>query len=399
MDADTQAASIWIATTPTTSYPSLAGSLTVDTVIVGGGIAGISVAHQLKEKGQRVALIEADKIVEGTTGNTTAKVTSLHGLPYTKLIKHYGEAGARTYGEANEAAIDTIEAIVKQYAIDCDFLRLPAYTYAQSEADREKVRAEAEAAQSIGLPAQYVDDVPLPYETFGAVMFDNQAQFHVRKYLLRLAELIDDDGSFVFEHTKATDIQVNEDNCQLITDKGIITARDIVVATHAPFYDPDGDYKDLFEFKDYALGILIAEDTPRGEFFSTGKEPHSIRYQPTSDGDVIIIGGKSEAEMEAETPDEAYRLVRKDYSDKFTIERVAYQWFTEDYATEDGASYIGQLSRNVPHIYVATGFNGWGMTNGVVAGMILSDRITGVSNPWSKFFDTFTREQYAAHQA
>lgn len=394
MNAETQATSIWIATTPTTSYPSLPGSLQVDTVVVGGGIAGISTAHLLKEKGQRVALVEADRIIEGTTGNTTAKVTSLHGLPYTKLIKHYGQAGARIYGEANEAAIDKIESIIKQSAIDCDFLRLPAYTYAQSEGDREKVRMEAEATLSLGLPARYVDKAPLPYETFGAVMFNNQAQFHVRKYLLRLAEMIDGDGSFIFEHTKAIDIQSDEENCQLITDKGAITARDIVVATHAPFYDPNGDYKDLFEFKDYALGVLIAEDTPQGEFFSTGKEPHSIRYQPTSEGDVIIIGGKSEAEMEAETPEEAYRLVRKDYSDKFTIERVAYQWFTEDYATQDGASYIGQLSRNEPHIYVATGFNGWGMTNGVVAGMILSDRITGVECPWSKFFDRFTREDY-----
>lgn len=392
MDAETEATSIWIATTPTTSYLSLQGDLDVDTVVVGGGIAGISVAHLLKEKGQRVALVEADKIIEGTTGNTTAKVTSLHGLTYSKLQKKYGIAGARTYGEANEAAISKIESIVKQHAIDCDYVRLPAYTYAQSEQDRDKVRTEADVARSLGLPADYVDDVPLPYETFGAVKFSNQAQFHVRKYLLRLAELIDGRGSFIFEHTKALDITSQADSCQLITDKGIITARDVVVATHAPFYDPDGDYKDLFEFKDYALGVLIAEDTPQGEFFSTGKEPHSIRYQTTVEGDVIIIGGKSEAEMAAETPEEAYRLVREDYSNKFTIERVAYQWFTEDFGTNDGASYIGQLSRNNKHIYVATGFNGWGMTNGVVAGMILSDRITGTPNPWSNFFDKFTRE-------
>lgn len=394
MDAETQATSIWIATTPTTAYPTLTEDLTVDTVVIGGGIAGISTAYQLKEKGQRVALIEADKIIEGTTGNTTAKVTSLHGLPYTQLIKHYGQAGAKIYGDANEAAIDQIEALVKRYAIDCDFLRLPAYTYAQSEADRDRVRREADAAKSIGLPASYTEDVPLPYTTYGAVMFGNQAQFHVRKYLLKLAELIDGDGSFVFEHTKALDIQSSDEACQVRTDKGTVTARDIVVATHAPFYDPDGDYKDLFEFKDYVLGVLIAESTPQGEFFSTGNEPHSVRYQPTAEGDVIIIGGKSEAEMEAKTPDEAFALVKDDYSDKFTIERVAYKWFTEDFGTDDGASYIGQLSRRNEHVYVATGFNGWGMTNGVVAGMILSDRITGQPNEWTDFFDKFQREKY-----
>lgn len=394
MNAKTQAASIWIATTPTTSYPSLPEDISVDTVVVGGGIAGISVAHLLKEKGQRVALIEADRIVEGTTGNTTAKVTSLHGLKYANLIKRYGEAGAKLYGDANQAAIDKIEEIVDRYNIDCDFLRLPAYTYAQSAGDRDKVQAEAEAAKTLGLPASYTDDVPLPYETFGAVVFDNQAQFHVRKYLLKLAEIIDGDGSFVFEHTKALNIRSTDDGCPLVTNKGIITASDIVIATHRPFYDPDEDYKDLYEFKDYALGILIKEETPQGEFFSTGREPHSIRYQPTPEGDVLIVGGKSEAEMEAETPAEAYRLMKEDYSNKFTIKRVAYEWFTEDYATVDGVSYIGQLSRNNSHVYVATGFNGWGMTNGVVAGMILSDRITGKYNKWSNFFDKFKREEY-----
>lgn len=390
MNAKTQATSIWIATTPITSYPSLPGDISVDTVVVGGGIAGISVAHLLKEKGQRVALIEADRIVEGTTGYTTAKVTSLHGLKYANLIRRYGEAGAKIYGDANQAAIDKIEEIVKQYAIDCDFLRLPAYTYAQSSDDTEKVRAEAEAAKSLGLPASYVDDTPLPYETFGAVMFDNQAQFHVRKYLLKLAEIIDGDGSYVFEHTKALDILSDGDFRQLITDKGVVTANNIVVATHLPFYDPDENYKDLSEFRDYVLGLLIKEETPQGAFFSTGKEPDSIRYQATSEGDIIIVGGKSETE----NPEEAYRLIKEDYGKKFTIAHVAYQWFTEDFATTDGASYIGQLSRNDSHIYVATGFNGWGLTNGTVAGMILSDRITGKYNEWSNFFDKFKREEY-----
>lgn len=388
MDAKTQATSIWIATTPTTSYPSLSSDISVDTVVVGGGIAGITTAHLLKEKGQRVALIESDRIVEGTTGNTTAKVTSLHGLKYADLIKRYGEAGAKIYGEANEAAISKIEEIVNKHAIDCDLLRLPAYTYAQTADDTERVRAEADAARSIGLPASYVDDVPLPYETFGAVMFENQAQFHVRKYLLKLAEIIDGDGSFIFEHTKALDVQTTGDTRQLITDKGVVTARDVVIATHSPFYDPDGDYKDLFEFRDYVLGLLIKDKTPQGEFFSTGKEPDSIRYQPTAEGDVVIVGGKSETA----TPDQAYQIMKEEYGKKFTIEHVAYKWFTEDYGTNDGASYIGQLSRNDRHIYVATGFNGWGMTNGTVAGMILSDRITGKNNEWSDFFDMFKRK-------
>lgn len=394
MNENTQSISVWMATTPKTDYRQLSGDLTVDVVVVGGGIAGISVAHRLKELGKKVALVESGRIVEASTGKTTAKVTSLHGRIYTTLTSNFIDEGARVYGEANQAAIDEIERLVKKYTIDCDFLRTDAYTYAQREADRDQVKHEADVAVRLGLPASYVSDVPLPYPTFGAVKFTNQAQFHVRKYLLAIAKEVDGNGSYVFENTKALDVQSDNDSCQLITDKGIITANDIVVATHEPFYDPDDEYADQVKFRDFALGLLIEEDTPPGEFFSTGSNPHSIRSQMTDDGDVIIVGGKSAAELTATSYDEAYALTEQDYSDKFTIKRVAYKWTTHDFATSDGASYIGKLSKNLPHVYVATGFNGWGMTNGALAGMILGDRITGKDNPWSDFFDKFTRARY-----
>lgn len=395
MDESTQSISVWMATTPKTNYAQLGRDLTVDVVVVGGGIAGISVAHRLNELGKKVALIEAHRIVEATTGKTTAKVTSLHGRIYTTLTNNFNDEGAKIYGEANEAAIGEIERLIKKYDIDCDFMRTDAYTYAQSEADRGLVEHEAEVAVRLGLPASYVNDVPLPYETFGAVRFTGQAQFHVRKYLLALAKEVDRSRSYVFENTKALDI-TNDDFAHMLvkTDRGIITADDVVIATHEPFFDPNGEYADLTKFRDFALGLLIDEDTPPGEFFSTGSNPHSIRWQPTHDGDIIIVGGKSEAELKAKSYDEAYALVEQDYSDKFTINRVVYKWTTHDLATSDGASYIGNLSKDQPHIYVATGFNGWGMTNGALAGMIIGDRITGKVNPWSDFFDKFTRGRY-----
>lgn len=384
-----------MATTPKTGFAPLEGDLKVDAAVVGAGIAGVSVACRLKALGKSVALIESGRIVEESTGKTTAKVSSLHGLIYTTLVKNFTDEGARIYGEANEAAIDEIERLVAEHGIDCDFSRLDAYTYAQDESGTSKVRNEAETAERLGLPASYTEAVPLPYPTYGAVKFSDQAQFHVRKYLLALAERIDGEGSYVLENTKALDIDTDGSSPRLVTERGTVTATDIVVATHEPFYDPDGDYADLFKFWDYALGVLIAEETPPGEFFSTGAEPHSIRTQPTEDGDIVILGGKSEAEMTADSDEEAYEMVEKDYSDKFEIERVVYKWNTFDLATSDGGSYIGQLSKNEPHVYVATGFNGWGMTNGVLAGMLLGDRITGKENPWIDFFDKFTRDKYA----
>ena len=212
--------------------------------------------------------------------------------------------------------------------------------------------------------------------------------------LLALAEQIAGGGSHVLEHTKATGIETDGDKQRLSTDHGTITTKDIVIATHEPFHDPGKEYADMTKFRDFALGILIKEDTPPGEFFSTGEEPHSIRVQATEDGDIIIIGGKSKDEMAAKNDEEAYELVEKDYSKKFSIERVVYKWNTYDLATTDGASYIGRLAEDDPHVLVATGFNGWGMTNGVLAGLLIGDRITGKENPWADFFDKFSRKQY-----
>ena len=383
-----------MATTPKTNYPSLVKDLTVDVAVVGGGIAGISIAHRLKDLGKTVALVESGRIVEASTGKTTAKVTSLHGLIYSKLTKNFTDEGARIYGVANEAAIDRVEELVKKHKIDCDFSRLDAYTYAQEEKGRKEVKHEAEVAERLGLPASYTDKVPLEYPTFGAVKFSRQAQFHVRKYLLALATRVDGDGSHILENTKATGIKAKGNDRLLETDKGTITAKHIVIATHEPFHDPGKEYADMTTFRDFALGILIKEDTPPGEFFSTGEEPHSIRAQTTEDGDIIIIGGKSKDEMAAENDEEAYKLVEKDYSKKFAIQRVVYKWNTYDLATTDGASYIGRLSEDDEHVLVATGFNGWGMTNGVLAGMLLGDRITGKENPWADFFDKYSRVRY-----
>ncbi len=394
MDARTKDLSVWMATTPKTNYPSLKNDLTVDVAVVGAGIAGVSIAHRLKDLGKTVALVESGRIVEASTGKTTAKVTSLHGLIYTKLTKNFTDEGARIYGIANEAAIDRVEELVNKHHIDCDFSRLDAYTYAQAEEGTKLVKHEAEVAKRLGLPASYTDEVPLEYPTFGAVKFSRQAQFHVRKYLLALAALVDGDGSYILENTKATEIKTDGTKRVLTTDKGTITAKDMVIATHEPFHDPKKEYADMTTFRDFALGILIKEDTPPGEFFSTGEEPHSIRAQTTEDGDIIIIGGKSKDEMAAENDEEAYKLVEKDYAKKFSIERVVYKWNTYDLATSDGASYIGRLSEDDEHVLLATGFNGWGMTNGVLAAMLIGDRITGKENPWADFFDKFARKRY-----
>ncbi len=394
MEKNAKNTSVWIGTTPQTNYPSLKEDIVVDAVVVGGGITGLSCALLLKEKGLKVALFEKGKIVEKTTGNTTAKVTSLNSLIYAKLLKKFSEEGAKMYGEANEAAISKIEELVNKYHITCDFLRTSAYTYAENEKDTKQVQEEAQAAKSLGLPAEFTENVPLPYQTYGAVKFTNQAQFHVRKYLLALAEVVHSDCSCVFEQTTVQDIQKDGNKYKVITDKGTITSEYVVQASHRPFYDPEGQYKDLSAFRDYALGVLIEEPTPQGLFYSTGQDPYSIRYQPTDEEDIIIVGGEGTDEAKAGNSEDAYKKLEEKYSKKFTIKDVKYKWYTFDMGTNNGVPNIGRLSKNMGNIYVATGFGGWGMTNGTAAGMIISDLITQDNNQWSGFFDVFTRDSY-----
>src|SRR5215213_757319 len=204
--------SLWVATTPGTDYPALGGDVAVDVAVLGGGITGIATAYMLKQAGASVAVVEAGRVVKSVTGNTTAKITSLHALVYDHLVSEFGEEKARLYGEAQETAKEKIASLVEQLGIDCDFRRASAYTYTLDERERGQVEREVDAAKRLGLPAAYTEETELPFRVRAAVRFDNQAQFHPRKYLLALAEKIPGGGSHVFEGTRATDVE-DGDTC------------------------------------------------------------------------------------------------------------------------------------------------------------------------------------------
>lgn len=189
--------SLWLDTTPQTNFPSLQDNIHVDVAIVGGGIVGLTAATLLKEQGKTVAVLEAKRIVEGVSGNTTAKVTSLHTLIYAYLIQHFGKEKAQIYANANETAIQQIANFVQDKQINCEFRRTAAYTYAESDEEVAKIHDEVEAALKLGLPASFTEETPLPFLVKGAVRFDNQAQFHPRQYLLALARDIPGDGSCI----------------------------------------------------------------------------------------------------------------------------------------------------------------------------------------------------------
>ena len=387
--------SLWLATTPTTDYGPLEDGLTVDVAVVGGGITGLSAAINLKEAGRTVAVLEADRIVESTTGHTTAKLTSQHGLLYDTLISEFGERKARQYADANEAAIEEVERRVEDEGIYCDFRRTEAYTYAASPDDVEQIRDEVDAAQRLGLPASYVDETPLPFDTHGAVRFDEQAAFHPRKYLLAVAEGVHGDDSYVFEETRALDIDPGSPS-RIETEHGDVIADDVVVATQFPFFDRAGYFARMHPHRAYLLAVRIDGTPPEGMYYNTASPPATMRRYPITDedladeedGDLLLVGGQSHKPSVSGVPtSERYRRCEAFAREHFDVESVEYRWSTMDYEPVDQVPFIGKIDPLAGNVYVGTGFKGWGMTNGTAAGMILADLIVEGSSPWADVFD------------
>jgi glycine/D-amino acid oxidase-like deaminating enzyme/nitrite reductase/ring-hydroxylating ferredoxin subunit len=379
--------SLWLATTPETHFPAMAKDVMVDVAVIGGGIAGISTAFLLKQAGVTVAVVEAGRVVESVTGNTTAKITSLHSLIYDHLISQFGEDGARQYADAQTAAIEKIASLVEENKISCDFRRTPAYTYTESEEDLDQIKAEVDAALRLGLPASYVEATPLPFPIKGAVKFDEQAKFHPRRYLLALVEKLPGDDSHVFEGTRALEIE-DGDPCRVKTSRGTITANSVIITTHFPFHDPNIYFAAMHPGRSLVLGCRLDSPVPEGMYISIGEDMHSFRSNPTEGGgEIWMVGGEKFKTGQGGDIEERFKRLEIYARGRFDVRSIEYRWATQDNFTVDRVPYIGKLSTGSKNVYVATGFCGWGMTNSHVAAMILADAVRGRENPGASLFD------------
>lgn len=379
-------ASFWVTNTPTTNFDILKEGLSVDVAILGAGIAGITSALLLKESGLSIALIESGKVIKDVTAKTTAKITAAHNIVYQHLISEYGEEGARKYAQSNQSAIDKIESIVNNYNISCDFRRRPCYLYTENKDSKEKIKKEADAAKKAGLDVSYENSIPLDrFNVDGAVKFENQAEFHPRKYLLGLIEKIQGEKSYIFENTRAMNITEGDIN-EVTTDKCSIKAKNVIISTNFPFYDPGQLFSKMYPSRSYALGFYTKKQFPEGMFI--GVDPiYTYRATPTEKGEMIIAGGVTHKAGQVTDTVECYKRLREHAMNHFNVESIDYHWSTQDNVTIDKVPFIGKINPKSKGVYVATGFMKWGMSNGTVAAMILSDLILGKENPWSSFFD------------
>ena len=377
--------SFWLATKPDLEFAPLAGDVAVDVAVLGGGITGITTALLLKQAGKTVALVELHRIGHGVTGNTTAKLTSGHGLVYAKLTETHGPDVARIYAESNEAGLAKVVELVGAHGIDCDLERSDNYVYSTAPADAAKLREEVRAAQQAGLNADFVDELALPFTVAGAVRLREQAQFHPAKYLAALAELIDGDGSHVFEETGATGVEEG-DPTTVTTNGGTIRANDVVVATHMPFVDRGLHFAKAHPEMSYVVAAPV-ESPPAGMYLSISEPKRSIRSTPDRGGRLLLLGGEGHPVGRDADTRRRYDALERDLAGWFGAGDAQYRWSAHDYLPVDGLPYIGRVTGGAKRLHVATGFAKWGMTKGTLAAMILTDEILGRPNPWAQVYD------------
>jgi glycine/D-amino acid oxidase-like deaminating enzyme/nitrite reductase/ring-hydroxylating ferredoxin subunit len=370
--------SYWIATTPKTDYPTLQDNMKTDVLVVGGGMTGITTAYLLQKEGFDVIIIDSSRIAISTSGHTTAKITSLHNLKYSKLINEIGSDGARKYGEVNENAISMINKLISEENIQCDFSRQSSYVYTQDQQYLQKIEDEVNAASSIGLPASFKASIPLPIPIEGAVCFDNQAQFHPRKYLLALAESFVKNGGHIFENTTAIDIHEDRECITSTRDGFGIISNKVVVASHFPFYDGGGFYSArMYGERSYGLAVKSSVKVPGGMYISYENPIRSVRTQPLDNEEqLLIISGEHHKTGQDSYEKEHYTNLMKFAEVTFSATDVPYRWSAQDYTAMNEIPFIGHISANKYNIFIATAFQKWGMTSSTVSAIIIRDIIT-----------------------
>ncbi len=358
--------SIWMQNMPPTALKSLKGDKKTDVLIVGGGIAGILCAYKLKNEGIDCALVEADRICSGITKNTTAKITLGHGLIYDKMIKRFGEEKARLYVEAQTNAIKKYAEICKN--IDCDYETKDSAIYSLDGS--KKIDKDVIALRRLDVKAEFSDAKELPFAVDGAVKIADQAQFHPLKFLYGISRELP-----IFEKTKVIELMPHK----AVTNYGTISHNKLIIATHFPFLNKHGLYPlKLYQHRSYVIALKGAQKLD-GMYVDECDTGLSFR----SYGNLLLLGGGAHRTgKKGGCWQELEEFAKKHYPRA----EIVSKWATQDCMTLDDIPYIGQYSPSTPDVFVATGFNKWGMTNAMAAAEILCDLTQGKQNPYAAVF-------------
>ncbi|WP_412079423.1 FAD-dependent oxidoreductase (plasmid) [Streptomyces xanthophaeus] len=382
--------SYWTRTAALPSFAPLAGDTMADVAVVGGGIAGLSTAWELTRAGLSVVVLDADRLAAGVTGHTTGKLTALHTAVYDPLRTEHGDDAAGRYAASQSTALRHVIEVADRLGIDCELERRPAFTYSERPEAVGALRAEAEAARAAGLSASFVTETGLPFPVAGAVRVEDQAQFHPLKYLRGLVEDIAARGGRIHEHSRVTGLDEG-DSCRLTTDSGAtISAEHVVVATHHPVFDHALLATRLTQHRDLVIAgpLPASSQDPDGMFITKDDRKRSVRTAPLADGSrLLIVAGEAFAPGTGEDTEAAYVRLQAWAGQHFPGVGITHRWAAQDNSATDILPLIGRLPVAGDNVYVATGFAGWGMTGGVLAGQVIASLISEGQEPWEGLYD------------
>lgn len=389
--------SIWTATGERPRFPRLATSLATDVCVVGGGIAGLSVAYLLARAGRSVVVLDDGPLGGGATAATSAHLSTALDDRWVEIERLHGPDGARLAAASHTQAIDVIEGIVAREGIECGFERLDGYLFQPRGRDPLDLEAELEAAHRAGLAGvTRVRRAPLPtYDTGPCLRFPDQAQFHPLRYVTGLAAGIRRAGGRLHGGTHVDRIEGGTP--ARAWAGGIeVQAGAIVVATNTPILQSLDLHTKQAAFMSYVIGVRVRGGAVTPALYWDTEDPyHYLRLVPAEEtggngsrDDWLLVGGEDHRSGQAGDTDERHaRLEAWARARIPSLRGVEYRWSGQVMETIDGLAFIGPDPTGAPNIWVATGDSGMGLTHGTIAGILLAEQVQGRDHPWARLYD------------
>ncbi|WP_194813514.1 FAD-dependent oxidoreductase [Nocardia sp. XZ_19_385] len=380
--------SLWTKDAEVPARLRLTPGLRFDTVVIGGGITGLVTALLLAENGVQVAVLEARRVGAAASGLNTGKVSLLQGTRAQKIARMHSISTLTRYVEANRDAQQWLVRFCEEHNVDHQ--REPALTYAQTAGEMKQVRAEYEATQRAGLPTELVGDLEVPFPVHGAVRLDDQVQVDPMALIAALAAQVEAYTAPIYESTRAHGVRSGPDGDLIIdTEHGDLAAHSVVLATAMPILDRGGFFARLEAERSYLTAYRVPQPIPREMFISAGQPTKSLRYAPTPDGNVLVVGGNAHGVGRTDSA-KTHVEALVDWTKRwFPGAEPLYSWSAQDHHPIGELPYAGPLLPGQDRITVATGFAKWGLTNGTAAALALAGRRTGKPPAWSGVFETW----------